>query len=269
MATVSSLDELISLIMVQEIPGEEYYSVLERKIRMFLTHFADMEENLPSKKKLPSWLSCYNFLSLLNLPDVIRNYGPLRNIWEGAAQGEGVLRFVKPNVSNGMRRAWEKATMRALMRKKSMLEVADLAVGTHAFVEAKENSDKLYHRYDASQQSLDYSLREAKEVFSCVQLVDERWGLVTKRGNGEEVFNTLERTALKKTNFRLNCFSWKRDLEVPQEVLIPGSIVSFGLLLPLLQHGLEVDAHGYETHNYAMIDSQHRTLNADGDLIYA
>ena len=46
MATVAGLDELISLIMVQVIPNKEYYySVLERKIRIFLTHFADMEDN--------------------------------------------------------------------------------------------------------------------------------------------------------------------------------------------------------------------------------
>jgi hypothetical protein len=269
MATVSSLDELISLIMVESIPGEEYYSILERKIRVFLTHFADMEEKLPLKKKLPSWLSCYNFLSLLNLPDVIRNYGPIRNIWEGAAQGEGILRFVKPNVSNGMRRAWENATMKALMRKKSMAEVANSTVGTEEFVESKESSDKMYHRYDVSLESLDFSLRLSKEVFSCVQLEDKRWGVVTKRGSGTEVFNTLERSAVQHINFRLNYFSWKRHLEVPAEVLTPGTIVSFGLLLPLLQWNLEEDDDEYETHNYAMIDSQHRTLNVNGDLCYA
>jgi hypothetical protein len=269
MLTVASLDEMISLIMVELIPGEEYYSILERKIRVFLTHFAEMEEKLPLKTKLPTWLSCYNFLSLLNLPDVIRNYGPIRNIWEGAAQGEGVLRFVKPNVSNGMRRAWENATMKALMRKKSMLEVADLAVGTHEFVDSQENSDKLYHTYDISLDSLDFSLLQSKEVFSCVQLNDHRWGLVTKRGHGMEMFNTLERSPLQQINFRLNYFSWKRHLVVQPEPLIPGSIVSFGLLLPLLQHGLDDEDADYETHKYAMIDSQHRTLNVDGDLCYA
>jgi hypothetical protein len=159
--------------------------------------------------------------------------------------------------------------MKALMRKKSMAEVADSTVGTHEFVESKESSDKMCHRYDVSLESLDFSLRLSKEVFSCVQLEDKRWGVVTKRGSGMEVFNTLERSALQHVNFRLNCFSWKRHLEVPAEVLIPGTIVSFGLLLPLLQWNLEEDDDEHETHNYAMIDSQHRTLNVNGDLCYA
>ena len=102
--------------MVQVIPNKEYYSVLEWKIRIFLTHSANMEEKLPLKKRLPTWLSCY-FLSLLNLLDVIREYRPIRNIWEGATQGEGIFRFVKPNVSYGIRRPWENATMKTLMRK--------------------------------------------------------------------------------------------------------------------------------------------------------
>jgi hypothetical protein len=241
MLTVSTLDEMISLIMVESTPGEEHCSILERKIRVFLTHFADMEEKLPLKKKLPSWLSCYNFHLLLNLPDAIRNYGPIRNIWEGAAQGEGVLRFVKPNVSNGMRRAWENATMKALMRKKSMLEVADSTIGTHEFVESRETSDKLCHCYDASLESLDDLLEQSNVVFSCVMLDDKRWGAMTKRGTGLEMFNTLERSPVRHINFRLNYFSWTRHLEVQPEPLTPGSIVSFGLLLPLSQHGLEDD----------------------------
>jgi hypothetical protein len=269
MATVASLDELISLIMVQEIPEEEYFSTLERKIRIFLTHFADMEEKLPSKKQLPCWLSCYNFLSLLNLPDVIRDYGPIRNIWEGAAQGEGILRFVKPNVSNGMRRAWENATMKALMRKKSMGEVADLTVGTHEFVDSHESTDKLYHAYDTAKDNLDQTLRLSREVVSCVQLVDGRWGVVTRRGTGMQHFTPLDRSELAKTKFALCYFSWHRRLGVLPEVLIPNSIASFGVMLPLLQFGLEDDDDDYLTHTYAVIDSQHRTLNISGDLYYA
>ncbi len=159
--------------------------------------------------------------------------------------------------------------MKALMRKKSMHEVADPTVGTREFVESKENSDKLHRRCDVSVGGPDFSLRLSKEVLSCVQLEDKRWGVVTKRGAGMEAFNTLERSALQHINFRLNCFSWKRHLEVLPEVLLPGSIVSFGLLLPLSQHGLEEDDDRYETHNYAVIDSQHRTLNVDGDLCCA
>ena len=269
MATVSSLDEMISLIMVQEITSEAYYTVLARKIRIFLTHFADMEEALPTKKRLPTWLSCYNFLSLLNLPDVIRQYGPIRNIWEGAAQGEGILRFVKPNVSNGMRRAWEYATMRTLMRKKAMGEVADTTVGTEAFVASKENAHKMYHTYDKTEESLDHVLREARAVVSCVQLMDGRWGIVTRGGKGVEIFTSLDRSNMYTIKTGLHYYVWHRTLGADQDVLRIADIASFGLMLPLLQYGVDQADHAYVTHTYALIDSQHRTLDDLGNLFYA
>jgi hypothetical protein len=269
MATVASPDEMISMIMVPEVTNGECCSALDRKTRMFLTHFADMEERLPLRKRLPTWLSCYDFLSLLNLPDVIRDYGPIRNIWEGAAQGEGVLRFVKPNVSNGMRRAWEKATMKTLMRKKSVGEVVDLTVGTHEFVASKENRAKSYHPHDITLEILDDTMRLSKEVISCVQLDDGRWGVVTKRGTGSEYFHALDRSGLEKIKFHLCYFTWDRRLGSFPELLDPESIVSFGLLLPLLQHGLDEDDDSFETHTHAMIDSQHRTLDYLGVLVYA
>jgi hypothetical protein len=80
---VVSLDRMMSWLMVEEIDSEGYYTELERNIRVFLTTFADMEECLTSKNELPTWLSAFNFLSLLNLPDIVRAYGPVCNIWEG------------------------------------------------------------------------------------------------------------------------------------------------------------------------------------------
>jgi hypothetical protein len=82
--TMSSLNDLISLIMIEEIPNKECCADPERKIRMFLTHFADMEDQMPrGKKQMPQWLLACKFLLLLNLPDTVRRCGPIRDIWEG------------------------------------------------------------------------------------------------------------------------------------------------------------------------------------------
>ena len=43
-------------------------------------------EKLRSKyqkqRTIPTWLSHSNCMSLLNLPDMIEEFGPLRNLWE-------------------------------------------------------------------------------------------------------------------------------------------------------------------------------------------
>ena len=41
-----------------------------------------------------------NYQSLLNLPNAMELYGPLINLWEGANQGEGYLRYTKPIITD-------------------------------------------------------------------------------------------------------------------------------------------------------------------------
>ena len=55
------------------------------------------------------WCAKSNFICLLNLPDTMRRYGPLRLLWEGGDCGEGVLCTVKPLVS-GLTGRWQEAS---------------------------------------------------------------------------------------------------------------------------------------------------------------
>jgi len=262
LSTISSLDEMIALVMIEEIPNGQYYAVLERKIRIFLTHFADMEDKLPSKKKLPQWLSAYNFMSLLNLPDVIRQYGPIRNIWEGGAQGEGVLRFVKPNMLNGMRRAWELSSMKNLMRKKSMQFVVDQKVGTADSRVEGDTYNKLYHAYTTDIVALDDLLRNNKKCISLIQVEDGRWGIVWKN-TSVEFFLPLDRSV--EVHIRaagLNYYVWERDLGGAGPELLHGLLVTAtGILLPLQQYPLNIGDEGFVTHCYAVRSADRRVVD--------
>jgi hypothetical protein len=66
-----------------------------------------------SRKVIPPWLSKYNFVCLLNVPDVMQQFGPIRNYWEGGKLGEKILQVAKgtwygftknwaPNMLRGM-----------------------------------------------------------------------------------------------------------------------------------------------------------------------
>ena len=62
-----------------------------------------------------SWLSKYNFPSLLNLVDVLQEFGSLKNLWEGGYQGEGYLQFTKPLLKQGVRKNWQSNTLKKLL----------------------------------------------------------------------------------------------------------------------------------------------------------
>lgn len=37
----------------------------------------------------------------LNIPDYIRDYGPLQLYWEGGCLGEGIIKYIKPCITQG------------------------------------------------------------------------------------------------------------------------------------------------------------------------
>ena len=71
-----------------------------------------------SGKHIPFWISCYNFCSLLNLPDIIDKYGSLRLLWEGGFRGEKILTQVKPLVTRGTARGFREGIVKSFYTQK-------------------------------------------------------------------------------------------------------------------------------------------------------
>ena len=70
---------------------------------MFLSALRDMENCycLDESKKKNMFETTPNLNGLLNLPDFMREYGPLCLYWEGGFIGEGIIKYVKPCVTQG------------------------------------------------------------------------------------------------------------------------------------------------------------------------
>lgn len=114
---------MISYLMAMEGSSPNEVNVASRLIRTFLTFLHDHDSETQRKK--PTWLSHYNFLCLLNLPEEIDNLGPLRNRWEGGVRGEGFLRVVKPMVAGTSRLNWQRCLLANLVQHKSMMLLSD------------------------------------------------------------------------------------------------------------------------------------------------
>ena len=55
----------------------------------------ELNNALRNKTNKPIWISRSNLLSLLNLPEQMRFFGPLRLYWEGGWKGEGIIQEIK------------------------------------------------------------------------------------------------------------------------------------------------------------------------------
>ena len=99
----------------------------ERSIKLFLNRYCEMDEEVYPKgsEAKASWLSKYNFLCLLNLVDVLRKFGSLRNLWEGGYQGEGFLHKTKPVLKQDLRKNWEANTLKRMLESTALEVITD------------------------------------------------------------------------------------------------------------------------------------------------
>ena len=67
-------------------------------IKLFLTFLHQWDEKSKDTKSKPIWLLSYSLLNLLNFPNMMRPYEPIRNLWEGGSRGEGILKLIKRNI---------------------------------------------------------------------------------------------------------------------------------------------------------------------------
>ena len=102
---VCTLAALISRLMSPTVTALSIRSV-ERHIALFLNAFETLDKDLRTTVSDHAFIRHYNFVGLLNVPDVLREFGPLRDLWEGSYQGEGSIRDSKPKLVNGLQTNW-------------------------------------------------------------------------------------------------------------------------------------------------------------------
>ena len=83
---------LVSQLMGMKLATREECNATEQLVRICLSHVYDhdcsMNPQLTNQNGNPTWLSAYNFVCLLNLPQQIKMMGPIQNRWEGGLRGK-------------------------------------------------------------------------------------------------------------------------------------------------------------------------------------
>ena len=92
---VEEMEDLISLhyCMVARVMGGAEGECVGRHVKMFLRLLHTVDQRMsgssrPQCKWKPVLASRPNFLTLLNLEEAIKHYGPMRLLWEGGRMGK-------------------------------------------------------------------------------------------------------------------------------------------------------------------------------------
>ena len=134
---IGSLLSMISSIMKNEASNDTILQT-DREIKLFLTnvhivqdHMYFGNQNKECTNHKTYWLTKYNHLSLLNIPNTIKLFGPLINLWEGSNQGEGYLRFAKPKLTNIHSKNWNTNAHTEILNEISLEEVIEYHVDNY------------------------------------------------------------------------------------------------------------------------------------------
>jgi hypothetical protein len=92
---VGAMYDMVKSIMVFNV-DDDAILMADMHIKIFLSKLASCDKMMNKDAEKPYWISSYTYPCLLNLPDHMRQFGPLKNVWEGAARGEGYLKTMKP-----------------------------------------------------------------------------------------------------------------------------------------------------------------------------
>ena len=137
--TIVSLQFLISRLMqksynIQLIKESECYT------HLYLGYLAEWTEHIIPKNRTPLWISSYSILNLLNLPQVMTEYGPLRNYWEGKTIGEAIVKKVKSNYKC-MHPQWYMSLTKRTLQLRSFFKICD-KIDEHVDEQCKNENDK-------------------------------------------------------------------------------------------------------------------------------
>ena len=275
---VGSMLSMIASIMRKEV-FEESVDQIEREIKIYLSYFDIVQDkrNNQFKKKSstktkPSWMTKYNYLSLLNIPTSIKLYGPMINLWEGSNQGEGYLRFAKPKLNNIHSKNWQQNAHLEILTEMSFEEVIEdhvnhnLVTGRCSKMQNLTNSrmereKKMYVKYKSVNEIL--SLYRRNRPMSAVKCCDDKFYAVVQNAQKKLHAVLIQLCQMKSIScLSMNYHVTNLDLSLTDFDLLPFEdkmITNYILLLP------ELSKIGYfhlqKNASYYVIDSEWNELD--------
>lgn len=270
-ATIA-LHELLECVMKRTISPDDITKT-EYAIRIFLSCYDTLDETVrPRHNSKPEVVSKFNFCCLLNLPDTMRKFGPLRNLWEGDFKGEGIIRLVKPLITQGHKLNWQQYLLQNIVREKAFTTIMDESkptkstlFSTHALRDRRPH----FHKYEsqlAVLRAVNYLFcRDKKVPVSVLLLADgasECCRLFAVAVDLESLVEIRLETNFTREKFGLQYYKFNADttdvLNWSSDVVqgMNSARIGYAVLLPLLER--EADE---ENRLFALVSSNWKSLS--------
>lgn len=268
---LSALQTMLFCLMAESITSEQQYTEANMKIRYFLNQFHDLQDEIQKNTRLrqsnasrrrdysgssgsttqeratkAKWLSSYNFMSILNIPDEMKVLGCPRWHWEGGYRGEGYVRKVKPLITSGLTTNWHKSCFQQYCNSNSMeyiVEECGYSQKTLKMdVEEEPTNDgtKAVILYDGFPhfETVMYSKQCVSILKVELHNSHQKWCVLVKKESDRKGLIPLEFTSLGNLQY----YCGMMYFQVTYSKCVSGiedkfTIVDHGCLLPMAEYG--------------------------------
>lgn len=264
-----ALHAMIALLMSRDEPSPDQVDEVTRRTKLFLTLFARCDQDFHTGvgSDLHTWVSSYNFTTLLNLPRVIALFKTLRDLWEGGFAGEGSVRFIKLVAAKlGRAHRWPLHMLKTLHQNRAFTDIRRQLDHTVQDDERKHGND--FYCYNAHWPAQAKFLK--KLPLSVVMCEREFYMVTRKKGNRLLCVVQLTRKAMYGTKAGLSYFEWEcasKEQPAPDHQ----DSTSYCLFLPLpserpISGRSTLEDEENKTYVYAVVSSDWKQLDKNGNL---
>ena len=169
-----------------------------------------------------SWISSFNFMCLLNIPNIVSDLGPIRNYWEGGGLGEKYIQVVKRKFHK-YHTNWHTVVTDKIMQ----VNTQQLLTSNHNNYE-DNNRDKTHVRKYKDNKDLEEDFKSQKAL-SCIQREDSTFLIYIDQCGYKEL------TIMNYHSSKLghHYFTWQIEEDIIKDN-ISLSIIRTCVLLPII-----------------------------------
>jgi hypothetical protein len=206
--------DMVKSVMVFEVT-DHVVELADFEIKRFLTNLVSCERKVNPEAEKPFWISSFTFPCLLNLPAHMKEFGPLKNLWERGVRGEGSLRFIKPKHGTmGLRKDWEPQVMHKIHLGRGLRSVGTGAITEELldnkddYVEAEQSTDDVtanVWKYSSAENVYQDFRNQGALCLACD--VNGVYGAMLR--SGKVVWFTCDHDDKKDVHMGMEYFLWK------------------------------------------------------------
>ena len=229
--------EMFKYLFASEAMKQEEWNT-EYAIKKFLTKLAYVDSKVNMGSAKPLYVSKYNMLSLLRLPDHLKKFTSLRYLQEGGQEGEGIVKPLRDLTANQLQDNFAKHLLSNKYRE-GFIDLFLDEVKSEGVSDAPDDIYPHFRRYNSKEEILELFFRQLpiSVVFVSVENTI-RFGVVLFTNGQLWLYPVTSGKSISNQEFAFEVFefslvgSTKPLLLRGREKDIKLEIVTFGYLLP-------------------------------------